>query len=73
LILAWRQATAEWQATFERLYRAYVGAAEREVGRRIGDLAAAEDRLVEVEAELEQRPRRPPTDARPKSPSLADV
>jgi CHAT domain-containing protein len=75
LILAWRQATTESQAAYERLYRTYVTAApDEEVISRVADLTSAEHALVEVEAELEaeaegrQRRRNPW-----KQPSLADI
>ena len=54
MILAWRQATSEWQAAYDRLYRAYVtSAGDEDVSGRIAELSSAEEQLVEVEAELE--------------------
>ena len=45
MILAWRQATSEWQAAYDRLYRAYVTTAgEEDVRGRIAELASAEER-----------------------------
>jgi CHAT domain-containing protein len=75
LILAWRRTTAEWQAAYERLYRAYVtAAAEDEVAARVADLTSAEDALVAVEADLETKstsaPRRT---ARREPPGLGDI
>ena len=75
LILAWRGTTAEWQAAYERLYRAYASAsADGEVATRVAGLVAAEGALVEVEAELERlstaAPRRV---ARREPASLEDV
>ena len=73
LILAWRRTTAEWQATYERLYRAYATAAsDNDVVARIADLTSAEDALVAVEADLETKrtvraePRRAPGAACPR-------
>ncbi len=71
MILAWRQATSEWQAAYDRLYRAYVTTADEEdVRGRIAELASAEEQLVEVEAELEgvnarTRAEPPPESRRP--------
>jgi tetratricopeptide (TPR) repeat protein len=51
----WRQATAEWQSAYERLYRAYATEApEDEIGRLIATLADAEDEIVEVETDVEE-------------------
>ena len=74
LILAWRRTTAEWQAAYERLYRAYVTAApDNDVVARIAELTSAEDALVEVEADL--RPGARPRHAAPRarSPALGDI
>ncbi|HET8820071.1 MAG TPA: CHAT domain-containing protein [Thermoleophilaceae bacterium] len=75
LILAWRRTTAEWQATYERLYRAYVtAAAEDEVAARVADLTSAEDALVAVEADLEtKRTSAPRRAARREPPALEDI
>jgi CHAT domain-containing protein len=75
LIRASRTRTAEWQAAYERLYRAYAAAApDHEVVTRIAELASAEDALVEVEAELETaRSTATRRTARHEPPSLADV
>jgi CHAT domain-containing protein len=75
LILAWRRTTAEWQAAYERLYRAYVtAAAEDDVVARVADLTSAEDALVEVEADLETNRRSAPRRAaRWEPPALGDI
>jgi CHAT domain-containing protein len=75
LILAWRRTTAEWQAAYERLYRAYVtAAAEDDVVARVADLTSAEDALVEVEADLETKRRSAPRRAaRWEPPALGDI
>ena len=75
LILALRQTTAEWLATYERLYRGYVTAAsDQEIAARIANLTAAEHALVEVEAELETDTTRASRRvAQGEPPSLADV
>jgi CHAT domain-containing protein len=75
LILAWRQTTAERQAAYERLYRAYLtAAADDDIAAHIADLTSTEHALVAVEAELEStqtgRPRRI---ARLELPALADI
>jgi CHAT domain-containing protein len=75
LILAWRQATTEWQAAYDRLYRAYItSASEEDVRDRVAGLASAEEQLVEVEAELEEvkRKTRAPT-VRREPAALEDV
>lgn len=75
LILAWRQATSECQAAYDRLYRAYVTAADdEEVDERVAGVASAENRLVQVEASLERTTattRRRATHAKPTT--LEDV
>ena len=75
LILAWRRTTAEWQAAYERLYRAYAtAAAEDDVAARVADLTSAEDALVEVEADLETKRRSAPRRAaRREPPALGDI
>jgi len=75
LILAWRRTTAEWQAAYERLYRAYVTAApDNDVAARITDLASAEDALIEAEADLEtKRTSVPPRTTRREPPALGDI
>lgn len=75
LILAWRRTTAERQAAFERLYRAYLtAAADDDIAALIADLTSNEHALVAVEAELESahtaRPRRL---ARLELPALVDI
>jgi CHAT domain-containing protein len=75
LILAWRRTTAEWQAAYERLYRAYAtAAAEDDVVARVADLTSAEDALVEVEADLETKRTSAPRRAARRVPSaLGDI
>lgn len=71
LVLAWRRTTAEWQAAYERLYRAYAtAAAEDDVAARVADLTSAEEALVEVEAELETKRRSAPRRAARREPSV---
>ena len=64
LVLSWVQTTAEWQAAQDRLYRALVtSAADGETAARVAALTTAEEKLVDIEAELEQAP---PTRRRPR-------
>lgn len=73
LILAWRQATTEWQSAYERLNRAYVTTAgEEDVRSRIAELASAEDQLVEVEAEIEGSKARMPSRAGRREPAVLE-
>lgn len=75
LTLAWRQATSEWEAASDRLYRAYVSATgDEEIGDRIARLASAERQLVEVEAELEEsHPSGRPVTGHPATSALQDA